>query len=81
MKPTTGVEALKMLSSLVANPKSYLFNMMENVSFKVSPIPPERVNLSRFGCYRCTPIATNFHISPPDLDFATFPMLSYYLLS
>ena len=81
MKPATGVEALKTLSSLVADPKSELFYMMENVSFEVSPIPPERLNLSRFGYSRCTPIATNYDISKPDLDFSIFLMLSDYLLS
>ena len=65
-----GVEALKTLRDLVANPKSDLFDVLEYVSFEVSPITrEERVRAAEPGIYE--------NLNPQQREFVEFVLSRY----
>jgi type I restriction enzyme R subunit len=65
-----GVEALKTLRDLVADPKSDLFDVLEYVSFEVSPITrAERVQAAEPAIYE--------HLNPEQREFVEFVLSRY----
>ena len=65
-----GVEALKTLRDLVADPKSDLFDVLEYVSFEVSPITREqRVRAAESAIYE--------NLNPEQREFVEFVLSRY----